>query len=92
MSHEKQICFYLSGIVQGVGMRQHIKSQADSLGIKGFVRNLPDGRVQCVAQGAPEVLQELKEILANARVGRVKDIQEEELEEKAEYKDFTIKP
>lgn len=39
------------GKVQGVGFRATAKAIADRLGLKGFVRNLPDGSVEICAQG-----------------------------------------
>jgi len=42
---------HVSGIVQGVFFRAHTSSVARSLGLTGWVRNLPDGRVEIVAEG-----------------------------------------
>ncbi len=46
----------ISGRVQGVGFRWFAQKQAEQYGIAGYVRNLPDRRVQVVAQGEKEVL------------------------------------
>ncbi len=43
--------FFLSGRVQGVCFRSAGRDKACSLGIKGWVRNLSDGRVEIVAEG-----------------------------------------
>ena len=41
--------FLVQGLVQGVGFRYFVYRSADRLGLSGFVRNLPDGRVEVVA-------------------------------------------
>ncbi|HDD46355.1 MAG TPA: acylphosphatase, partial [Candidatus Aenigmarchaeota archaeon] len=42
---------FISGDVQGVGFRSFVYNNALSLGVKGFVRNLNDGRVEAVFEG-----------------------------------------
>ena len=51
---ERREVFY-SGRVQGVGFRYTTRSIATGFAVTGYVRNLPDGRVQLVVEGAPEV-------------------------------------
>ena len=55
----RQVHFYVSGRVQGVGYRQFVKSRAKKLGLTGWVQNLPEGRVEVVAQGAKDRLEML---------------------------------
>ena len=43
----------VSGRVQGVGFRVNCARQAQRLGVSGFVRNMPDGAVEVVAEGDP---------------------------------------
>jgi acylphosphatase len=45
-----------SGRVQGVGFRFTSRRVAESFAVSGFVRNLPDGQVELVAEGEPAVL------------------------------------
>ena len=50
---------FVSGRVQGVGYRWHTKQESDRLGVTGWVRNLEDGRVEAIAQGARNALDAL---------------------------------
>ena len=47
------------GNVQGVGFRYTARSAAGRLAVTGYVRNLPDGRVELVAEGAAEEIDRL---------------------------------
>ena len=50
----------ISGRVQGVWFRASTRSEARALGLNGWVRNLPDGRVELVACGARPALAQFK--------------------------------
>lgn len=54
------------GRVHGVFFRDFTQRQARSLGLSGYVRNLPDGTVEAVAEGPQEALEKL---LGQLRVG-----------------------
>ncbi|MCS6881035.1 MAG: acylphosphatase [Oscillochloridaceae bacterium] len=49
----------ISGRVQGVGFRAYTRTRARSLGVKGWVRNLPDGRVEAVFEGTRAAVQQM---------------------------------
>lgn len=55
--------FSISGKVQGVCFRDCTRDKAVELGLSGWVRNLPNGRVEAVARGESEQLDKLKEWL-----------------------------
>jgi acylphosphatase len=54
----------VSGVVQGVGFRYFVCRRALSLSLRGWVRNLPDGRVEVVADGPPEKVSALEEAIS----------------------------
>jgi acylphosphatase len=64
--------FLVSGLVQGVGFRWFVARHARALGLAGYARNLPDGRVEVVVSGPDESLPALERLLragpANAQV------------------------
>ena len=57
---------FVSGIVQGVFYRGNTQKTARSLGLTGWVRNLPDGRVEAVFEGPMDKVQKA---LAWCRIG-----------------------
>jgi acylphosphatase len=56
----------VTGSVQGVNFRTFTQKRATELGLVGYVRNLPDGAVEFVAEGARTALENLRDV---ARVG-----------------------
>ena len=57
---------YVSGRVQGVGFRYFVQRGARTAGVGGYVRNLPDGRVEFHLQGPADAV---REVLAQIRQG-----------------------
>jgi len=49
----------ISGRVQGVWYRASTRNKAQELGLSGWVRNLPDGRVEAEAHGPRDALEQL---------------------------------
>ena len=60
---------WVSGRVQGVGFRYHVQRHAATLGVAGFVRNLPDRRVEVVAEGSSAAVQTLIEAVQDGPPG-----------------------
>ncbi len=76
----KTIRIYITGNVQGVFFRKFLEDKANELNIRGFCRNLEDGRVEVVAEGRDENVNEMLEICKKGpQHAEVKDIQMEEL-------------
>ncbi|MBD3252151.1 acylphosphatase [Candidatus Pacearchaeota archaeon] len=86
----KTLKIKISGNVQGVTFRQFVKENADKLSIKGFVRNLDDGRVEVVAEGKDEGVNEILKICEKGpKFASVKEIEFSELKNQG-FKDFKI--
>lgn len=56
-----RIHLLISGRVQGVFFRANTKQKAQKLGLMGWVKNTPDGKVEAVAEGDQEAIQRLIE-------------------------------
>lgn len=66
---------FVSGRVQGVGFRYFVLRQARSVGLRGYVRNLPDGRVEFLLQGAPDaVASTIEQIRSGPAYANVVDL------------------
>jgi acylphosphatase len=69
----------VTGRVQGVGFRFFAERAARRTGVRGWVRNLPDGSVETVVEGEePAVMRYLDDIRKGPLGGRVTDIRVEE--------------
>ena len=82
----------VKGRVQGVGYRFFTRRTALELGIKGYVRNLPDGTVEVVAQGSREQIEKfIDKLREGPPLAIVEDIELEELPEGESFDDFEIR-
>lgn len=87
-----QVRLHVSGRVQGVGFRWFVESEANRLGIGGWVRNLPDGRVEVEAAGAKPLLEELiARVKQGPPISRVTDVRQSWAEAAAAPGGFTIR-
>ncbi|KGQ19531.1 Acylphosphate phosphohydrolase [Lysobacter dokdonensis DS-58] len=81
--------FFVEGRVQGVFFRASARQQAQSLGVRGYARNLHDGRVEVLAVGDVQAVERLEEWLkhgpAHARVDRLERIAADEGEAGPEF-------
>jgi acylphosphatase len=72
--------FWVSGQVQGVGYRYFAVRVARELGVKGWVRNLADGRVEAYAAGPAHLLEDFEARLRKGPpAGEVRDVEVEDV-------------
>ncbi len=83
---------YISGRVQGVGFRASTRRKAKQVGVKGWVRNLYDGRVEAVFAGEKEKVQKLiNYVNKGPSFARVENVEVIDREYKGEFNNFTVK-
>jgi acylphosphatase len=84
--------FLVAGKVQGVWFRASAREQAVALGLQGYARNLPDGRVEVVVAGEPSALGALEDWLQRGPpLARVTELQREALASAPEFDGFAIR-
>ena len=83
--------FLVSGNVQGVGFRFFAQRVAARHQIRGYVKNLDDGRVEAFAQGVEKSVEGFKQDLsAGPRFSRIDDVEEIVLEPNPAFSAFRI--
>ena len=69
-----RMSIFYSGSVQGVGFRYSAKSVAAGFEVTGTVRNLADGRVELIAEGARDELEAFRDAIRGAGLsGLIRD-------------------
>ena len=82
---------FVSGRVQGVGFRDFTQNQARRLGVTGFVKNLPDGRVEAVLEGpAAAVAALVEEMGRGPRAAKVEAIAVKDETPEGEFQAFDV--
>ncbi|MCP4754090.1 MAG: acylphosphatase [Proteobacteria bacterium] len=88
---EKQVRIVVKGRVQGVFFRDYTRKKASSLGLKGTVRNMPDGSVEIRVQGDIKMIEELKEwCWRGSPSSQVDDVIVRDLQEEQEMPPFKV--
>ena len=92
MTEKVRLHLFISGRVQNVFFRAETQEKAQELGVRGWVRNLPDGRVEAVFEGEKDKVEKMldwaKKGPPSARVDGI-DVKWEEY--KGEFKNFEIR-
>jgi acylphosphatase len=82
----------VSGRVQGVAFRYATREEANMRGVKGWVRNLQDGRVEAVFEGGKEKVAELVDFCHHGpSAAKVSSVTVTWEEYKGDFKDFFIR-
>lgn len=82
----------VDGRVQGVFFRAFTRDAALRLGLVGYVRNMPDGRVEAVARGGDEALERFRDFLhQGSPYARVSKVTCQPLETEEPFEDFVIR-
>jgi len=88
----QRIHIWVSGVVQGVGFRYFAVRKGRELGVTGWVKNTPDGKVEVVAEG---VEWQLEELTGDLKVGpsssSVSGIEVEEEKYQNEFDEFEVR-
>ena len=59
---KKSVRLYIEGIVQGVFFRSFVKENAERYDVKGFTRNLEDGRIEVFLEGDADKVNKMVEL------------------------------
>jgi acylphosphatase len=86
---KKSVRLYITGTVQGIFFRQFIKDNAERKDIRGFVRNLEDGRVEVFIEGNQDEVEKMIELCKkgakHSKIDKV-EIKEEKFQDFKEFK------
>jgi acylphosphatase len=90
---EKRAHVYVSGRVQGVFFRSYTKQMADREGLTGWVRNLPDGRVEAVFEGDAASVDRAVDWCRNegSPMGHVDRAEVSEERPTGEFREFSVR-
>ena len=81
---------YFSGRVQGVGFRFTTEAIASHFAVSGFVRNLPDGRVEVVAEGAEGEIDRFQDAVERSMRHNIREVDVSDTPATSEFSSFRI--
>jgi len=90
MANEQRIVHF-SGNVQGVGFRWTARRTAGGFDVTGYVRNLPDGRVQCVAEGEAREIDAFLEELQSRMAGHIRNVTQQKAPASGGFAGFGVR-
>jgi acylphosphatase len=84
-------CCHFLGRVQGVGFRYTVRNLAMQYNVAGYVRNLPDGRVEMVMEGPVQEMDHLLTDVSRKMEGYIRSIDTAEYPATGEFDHFAIR-
>ncbi|MBN3033003.1 MAG: acylphosphatase [Candidatus Saganbacteria bacterium] len=88
---EKRLAVIFSGTVQGVGFRFTAERFANDYGVKGYVRNLPNGNVELVAEAEEKTLRDFLRAIVEELGNVIDKYSADWLPPTGEFKRFEIR-
>jgi acylphosphatase len=87
---QRRLCHFI-GRVQGVGFRYTVQNIAMQHDVGGYVRNLPDGRVELVMEGPDPEMDRVFAEVQNRMNGYIRGVDTTELPATGEFAQFFIR-
>jgi acylphosphatase len=87
--HRRLIHF--TGRVQGVGFRYTVKNVALPHSVQGYVRNLPDGRVELLMEGPDHEMDEIIDSIKQKMAGFIRRVDVKTTPSSGEFRNFDIR-
>jgi acylphosphatase len=87
---KKSVRLYIDGAVQGIFFRNFVKENAEKEDVRGFVRNLENGKVEVFLEGDPKKVDEMIEICKKGpKHAQIRSVEEKE-EKFQDFKNFKV--
>lgn len=90
MPEVHHVTAFFTGRVQGVGFRYQTLQVAKEFEVSGFVKNLPDGRVQLEAEGQPAEVRDFIAAVQERMAGYIRKTEQSEGKRNAKFQGFAI--
>jgi acylphosphatase len=87
---KKSVRLYIDGAVQGIFFRNFVKENAEKEDVRGFVRNLEDGKVEVFLEGNIDPVNKMVEICKKGpKHAQIRKVEEKE-EKFQDFKNFKV--
>lgn len=87
---KKSVRLYIDGTVQGVFFRAFVKQNAEKLNVKGFIRNLEDGRIEVFLEGDVDPMKKMIELCNKGPKHSIIRKVDEKMERFQDFKSFKV--